>query len=93
MQEARNDVCDVAGAICDAFNKIGDFSYAIMPKDLAHAVGDLNKAVLATIRNAANWQIEWIDGRVAGGDVMREEWRERCRRESTTTDTTTAPGV
>jgi hypothetical protein len=92
MQEARNDVCDVAGAICDAFEQIGDFSYAIMPKDLAHAVGDFNKAVLATIRNAVTWEIEWIDGRVAGGDKLREEWRERCQRESTT-DTTTAPGV
>jgi hypothetical protein len=92
MQEARNEVCDVAGAICDAFKQIGDVSYAIMPKDLAHAVGDLNKAVLATIRNAVNWEIEWIDGRVAGGDKLRDEWREQCRRESTT-DTTAAPGV
>jgi hypothetical protein len=92
MEEARNDVCDVAGAICDAFKQIGDFSYAIMPKDLAHAVGDLNKAFLATIRNAVSWEIEWIDGRVAGGDKLREEWRERCHRESTK-DATTAPGV
>lgn len=92
MQEARNAVNDVAGAVCDAFKQIGDFSYAIMPKDLAHAVGDLNKAVLATIRNAVTWEIEWIDERVAGGDQMREEWREWCKRESTT-DTSTAPGV
>jgi hypothetical protein len=92
MEQARNDVCDVAGAICDAFNQIGDFSYAVMPKDLAHAVGDFKKAVLTTIRSAVNWEIEWIDGRVAGGDKLREEWRERCQRESTT-DTTTALGV
>ena len=92
MQEARKDVCDVAGAICDAFNQIGDFSYAIMPKDLAHSVGDFKKAVLATIRNAVTWEIEWIDSRVAGGDELREKWREQCRRHSTT-DTTTAPGV
>ena len=90
MQEARNEVCDVAGAICDAFKQIGDFSYAIMPKDLAHAVGDLNKAVLATIRSAVNWEIEWIDERVAGGDKIRDEWRERCQ---STADTSTAPGV
>jgi hypothetical protein len=92
MQEARNDVCDVAGSICDAFKQIGDISYAVMPKDLAHAVGDFNKAVLATIRNAVTWEIEWIDGRVAGGDKLRDEWRERCNKESTT-EPTTASGV
>ena len=92
MQEARKEVCDVAGAICDAFNQIGDFSYAIMPRDLAHAVGDFKKAVLATIRNAVTWEIEWIDGRVAGGDKLREEWREHCRQHSAAA-TTTAPGV
>jgi hypothetical protein len=92
MEQARNEVYDVAGAICDAFNQIGDFSYAVMPKDLAHAVGDLKKAVLKTIRGAVDWEIEWIDGRVAGGEKLREEWRERCHRESAT-DTTTAPGI
>ena len=92
MQEARNDVCDIAGAICETFNKIGDISYAIMPRDLAHAVGDFKKAVLATVRNAVDWEIGWIDGRVAGGDKLRDEWREQCRQHSPT-DTTTAPGV
>ena len=63
-----------------------------MPKDLAHSVGDFKKAVLATIRNAVTWEIEWIDARVSGGDTLREKWREQCRQHSTT-DTTTAPGV
>jgi hypothetical protein len=26
--------------------------------------------------------MEWIDDRVAGGDKLREEWREKCRRTS-----------
>jgi hypothetical protein len=92
MQDARSCANDVANAICDGLRQIGDFSYAIMPKELAHSVGDFKKAVLATIRNAVDWEIEWVDGRVAGGDKMREEWRERCRQHSST-DTTTAPGV
>lgn len=92
MQEGRNCVNDVAGAVCDGLRQIGDFTYAIMPRDLAHAVGDLKKAVLTQIRSAVDWEIGWIDDRVAGGDRMREEWREKCRQQSTT-ETTTSPGV
>ena len=92
MQEARRCANDVADAICDGLRQIGDFSYAVMPRELAHAVGDVKKAFLNTIRNAVDWEIGWIDERVAGGDKLREEWREKCRRESAA-DTTSAPGV
>jgi len=92
MQEARRCANDVAEAICDGLRQIGDFSYAVMPRDLAHAVGDLKKAVLSSIRNCVDWEIGWVDERVAGGDRLRDEWREKCRREAAA-DTTTAPGV
>ena len=93
MQEARSCASDVANAICDGLRQIGDFSYAILPKDVAHAVGDLNKAILSTVRSAVESQIYWVDDRVAGGDKMREEWREKCRRETATADTTPEPGI
>jgi hypothetical protein len=91
MQEARNCVNDVADAVCDGLRQIGDFSYAILPRDLAHALGDVKKAVLSTVRSAVDWEIEWIDDRVAGGDRLRDEWREKCRR--TTADEPQAGGV
>jgi len=94
MQEARSCANDVANAICDGLRQIGDFSYAVMPRDLAHAVGDFKKAVLTQLTTAFQWEMEWIDNRVAGGDKLREEWREKCRqRASAMADTTTAPGV
>ena len=80
QQEARDCASDVADAIRDGLRQIGDFSYAIMPKDIAHAVGDFKKALLSTIRSAVDCEIDWINDRVAGGDKMREEWQERCRR-------------
>jgi len=94
MQEGRNAVCDVTNAICDGLRQIGDFSYAVLPRDLAYACGGFKKAVLGQIRNCVEWDMKWIDDRLAGGDKLREEWREKCRRQTTTaTDTTTAPGV
>ena len=44
MQDARDPVCEVKDAVCDGLRKMGDFSYAILPKDVAHALADLKKA-------------------------------------------------
>ena len=92
MQESRDPVCDVANAVCDGFRQIGDFSYAMLPRDLAHALGDLKKAFLGQVRCAVDWEIDWINDRVAGGDKLREEWREKCRQQ-TTADATSGPAV
>jgi hypothetical protein len=82
MQEARDACRKAAEAVCDGLSQIGDFSYAILPKDIAHALGDFKKAVLGEIRCAVDWEIDWITDRVAGGDKLREEWQEKCRQEA-----------
>jgi len=92
MKEARECVNDVCGAVMDGVRKIDEFCYAILPKDVAHAMSDLNKAVLNQFRDLIDWKIRWNDDRVAGGDRMREEWREKCERESGPAATST-PGV
>lgn len=91
MQEARSCANDVMDAVCDGFRKIGDISFAVFPRDIAHALGDLQKAVLSTVRNVVDWEIEWTNDRVAGGDRLRDEWREKCRQP--TADETQAGGV
>ena len=92
MEEGRDPVRDVAEAVCDGLRQIGDFSYAIMPKDMAHALGDLKKAVLSQVRCLVDWETKWIDERVAGGDRLREEWREKCRQH-TAADATSGPAA
>jgi hypothetical protein len=87
MEEARNAAHCVSDAVCDGLRQIGDFSFAILPKDLAHALGDLKKAVLSEIRSAVDWETQWIDDRVAGGDKLREEWKEKCRTSASDTGT------
>jgi hypothetical protein len=85
MQEARDAVRNAAEAVCDGLRQIGDFSYAVLPKDIAHSLGDLKKAVLSQVRCAVDWEIDWINDRVAGGDKLREEWREKCRQHADAT--------
>ena len=88
MQEARDPVRDAANAVCDGLRQIGDFSYAILPKDMAHALADFKKAVLSRTHGPhLSGRSEWIDNRVAGGDKLREEWREKCRQQTSTDPT------
>ena len=84
MQEGRDPISDVIGAFKDGLRQIGDCSYAIMPKDIAHSLAGFKKAVLSQITTCLQWEMEWIDDRVAGGDKLREEWRAKCDRTSQT---------
>jgi hypothetical protein len=72
----------------DGVRKIDEVSYAVLPKDVAHAVAELNKSLLTQFRNLIDWKIRWNDEVLAGGDKLREEWREKCQRETATTDPT-----
>lgn len=78
MEDTRDPVRKVAEAVCDGLRQIGDFSYAILPKDIAHALGDLKTAFLGQVRSAVDMEIDWIKDRVDGGDKLRDEWREKC---------------
>jgi len=80
MEQGKDPIREVCDTVCDGLNKIGDFSYAILPGSIAHALADFKKAVLTELTGALQWEKEWIDNRVAGGDKLREEWREKCRQ-------------
>lgn len=81
-QETRETNGDnLVQEICDAFRYLGDASYAVLPKDVAHNLGDLKKSFLSTVRSLIDKDIEWVEARVAGGDRLREEWKEKWNRE------------
>jgi len=84
MQETTdstsNTEYNVVNELCDALRYLGDASYAILPKDIAHNLGDLKKSFLSTIRTLIDKDIEWVEARVEGGDRLREEWQEKCNR-------------
>lgn len=84
MEETRNDpFCNATNAVCDALRYLGDVSYAVLPRDIAHNLGELKKSFLTNVRTLIDKDIEWIDERVAGGDRLREEWKRSCERETT----------
>lgn len=78
IMESTNESSNGAvGAIKDALRYLGDASYAILPEDVAHRLAELKKSVLGGVRCVVDKELEWIDARVAGGDRLREEWRQR----------------
>lgn len=81
MTETKDSVNCAANAVCDALRYLGDASYAILPSDLAHQLGELKKTFLTNVRSLIDKDIEWIDARVAGGDRLREEWKRSCAHE------------
>ncbi|MDQ6651264.1 MAG: hypothetical protein M3Y84_00810 [Acidobacteriota bacterium] len=81
MQETTESGRSVVNELCDALRYLGDASYAILPKDVAHSLGDLKKSFLSTVRTLIDKDIEWVDARVAGGDRVREEWHQKWNRD------------
>jgi len=80
-ESGNNSESNVLNELCDALRYLGDASYAILPKDIAHNLGDLKKSFLSTIRSLIDKDIEWVDARVSGGDRLREEWQQKCNRD------------
>ena len=97
MQDTKESSFNSTGnAVCDALRYLGDASYAVLPEDVAHRLGELKKNLLSSVCWLMEKKIKWIDARVAGGDRLREEWRRAARssrRSSSSTTGTSGSGI
>jgi hypothetical protein len=72
--QTSNRACD---SVCAALRLLCDASYAILPREVAHRLGDFQKNCWGAIGWFADKNIDWIEQAVAGGDRLREEWQQR----------------
>lgn len=72
-----NPICDAVRFLCDA-------SFAVLPRDAAHQLGEFEKNFWGGLRWFAEKSAVRIDESLAAADRLREEWR---RRNATTTIT------
>ncbi len=79
--EVKESCRRAASEICEVLRYCGDVSYAVLPRDMAHSLADLKKSFWKCVSSAIDKELEWIDERVAGGDRLREEWRQACAPE------------
>lgn len=73
-----NPVCDTLRFLCDA-------SFAILPRDAAQKLGELEKNLWGGVRWFAEKNVGWVEESLDAADRLREEWNRR--RSSTTADT------
>jgi hypothetical protein len=84
IEERNGSPYCTGNPVCDALRFIGDASYAVLPEDVAHRVGEMKKNILGGLRWLVDKKIEWVEARVAGGDRLREEWRGGASGTATT---------
>jgi hypothetical protein len=88
MQDTKESPYCANNAVCDALRYLGDASFAVLPKDVAHQIGELKTNLLGGIRWLIEKEIEWVQQRVEGGDRLREEWRKSAHERSAHTSPT-----
>lgn len=81
MQEEKDPRYNTGNPVCDAFRYINDATYAVLPADIAHKIGDFEKSLWSAVRTFAEKELGWIDEHVENSDRLREDWKKSCQRE------------
>jgi hypothetical protein len=84
MAETNETRYHSGDALCDALRFLCDASYAVLPRDVAHKLGEFEKNFWGGVGWLADKKINWIDEALRGGDRLREEWQQRSQRETQT---------
>ena len=74
MPETTNRA-SAGGPVCDALRFLCEASYAVLPREVAHQLGDFQKNFWGGVSWLAEKRIGWVEECVRGGDRLREEWR------------------
>ena len=83
MQDARESSYNTGNTVRDVLRYLGDASYAVLPQDVAHKIGEVKKNFWDGVCWLIKKEVEWTEARVAGGDRLREEWRHSAARRTT----------
>jgi len=79
MQDETNARYNTGNPLGDAVKYISEATYALLPTQVAHKLGELEKDLWSAVRGFAEKELGWIDERVEGGDRLRNEWKSACR--------------
>ena len=68
---------DTGNPVCDALRFLCDASFAVLPRDAAHRLGEMEKNFWGGIRWFAERSAGWVDESLAASDRLRDEWNRR----------------
>ena len=77
MADTNDPRYDTGNPFCDAIRFLCDASFAVLPRDAARQLGELEKNFWGGVRWFADKNIGWIDESLAAADRLRDEWRRR----------------
>lgn len=77
MEEKQGSQYCTGDTLGDALRFLCEASYAILPRDVAHKLGEFEKNLWGGVRWFADKKIGWIDRVIEGSDRLREEWQRR----------------
>jgi len=75
MADTHDPRYDTGNPVCDALRFVCDASFAVLPRDVARQLGELEKNFWGGVRWFADKKIEWVDESLAAADRLRERWR------------------
>ena len=75
MADTHDPRYDTGNPVCDALRFVCDASFAVLPRDVARQLGELEKNFWGGVRWFADRKITWVDESLAAADRLRERWR------------------
>lgn len=84
MADTNDPRYNTGNPFCDALRFVCDASFAVLPRDAAQRLGELEKNLWGGVRWFAEKNIGWIDESLAAADRLRAEWQRRSSSGTTT---------
>ncbi len=74
MADTNDPRYNTGNPVWDALRFLSDASFAILPRDTAEKIGELEKNFWGGVRWFADKNVGWIDESLAAADRLRAEW-------------------
>lgn len=77
MADTKDPRYNTGNPVCDALRFMCDASFAVLPRDAAQKLGEMEKNLWGGLRWFAEKNIGCIDDSLAAADRLRAEWQRR----------------
>jgi hypothetical protein len=77
MADTNDPRYNTGNPVYDALRFLCDASFAVLPRDAAQKLGELEKNFWGGVRWFAEKNVSWIDESLAAADRLRAEWNAR----------------
>jgi hypothetical protein len=91
MDSTKDPRYNTGNPVCDALRFLCDASFAVLPRDAAHKLGEVEKNFWGGLRWFADKSAGWVDESLSAADRLREEWNRRCAEKAEAADATPPP--